>query len=68
MPGIVKPALGYAPDQGHLPAFETDPDGAARPGRLALAAAAAGLAVAAGFALAQSLATVPGAGTRFEVM
>ena len=68
MAGVVKSALGNAPDQGHLPTFETNPNRAAGPGRLALAAAPAGLAVAAGFALAQSLATVPGAGTRFKIM
>jgi hypothetical protein len=68
MASIVESALGNAPDQRHLAAFEADTNGAARPCRLAFAAAPAGLAVAAGFALAQSFATVPGAGTRFEIM
>jgi hypothetical protein len=68
MASIVESALGNAPDQGHLAAFEADANGTARPGRLAFAAPPAGLAMAAGFTLAQSFATVPGAGTRFEIM
>ena len=68
MAGVVKAALGDAPDQGHLAALKTDADRTAGAGGLALAAASAGLAVAAGFTLAQPFATVPGAGTRFKVV
>ena len=68
MAGIVKPALGDAPDQGHLAAFETDSNGTARAGGLAFAAASTGFAMAAGFALAEALAAVLGAGTRLEIV
>jgi hypothetical protein len=40
----------------HLTTLETDPDAAARPGGLTLATAAAGLPMAARFALAEALA------------
>ena len=68
MAGVVESALGNAANQGHLAALETDANGAARTGGLALAAAPAGLAVAAGFTLAQPLAAVLGAGTGFEIV
>ena len=66
--GVVEAALGDAADEGHLAAFETDADGAAGTGGLALATATAGLAVAAGFTLAEALAAVLGTGTRFQIM
>ncbi len=66
--GVVETALGNAPDQRHLAAFEADADGTAGTGGLALAAATAGLAVTAGFALAQPFAAVLGAGTRFKIV
>src|SRR5262249_27662369 len=58
VPGVVKPTLGNAADQRHLPAFETDADRTAGAGRLAPAAAAAGLAMPAGFTLPEAFATV----------
>jgi hypothetical protein len=68
MARVVKPALGNAPNQGHLATLETDANGTAGAGGLAFAAASAGFAVAARFTLAQPLATVLGAGARFEIM
>jgi hypothetical protein len=65
---VVEATLGHAPDERHLAAFETDADGTARAGRLAFAAAARGLSVAAGFALAEPFAAMLGARTRFEIM
>ena len=65
---VVESALGNAANQRHLAAFEADANRTAGAGGLALATAAAGFAVAAGFALAQPLAAVLGAGTRFEIM
>src|ERR1035437_2890607 len=59
MSRIVEPALGNTPNQGHLAAFETDTNRTPRPGRLALAAAPPGFAVAAGFALASSFTRMP---------
>ena len=68
MSAVVEAALGDTPDQRHLAAFEPDPDRTAGPGRLALAAAAAGFSVTARFALAKPLAAMLGAGTRFQVV
>lgn len=65
MTGVIEPALGDAADERHLAAFETNSDGAARASRLALATAAAGFAMAAGLALAETFAAVFGAGTGF---
>jgi hypothetical protein len=67
-PGVIEPALGDAPDERHLTALKTDADGTARTGRLALATAPAGLAVAAGFALAKSFAPMLRTGTRFQIV
>ena len=66
--GVVKAPFWHAADQGHLAAFKSNPNRTARAGCLALAAAPAGLAVAAGFALAQPLAPMLGAGTRFKIV
>ena len=65
---IVEAALGNPANQRHLAAFKADADRAAGAGGLAFAAPAAGLAVAAGFTLAQPLATVFGPGTGFEIV
>jgi hypothetical protein len=62
--GVIKSALGDAPNQGHLAAFETDADGTAGPGCLAFAAASAGFSMAAGFTLAETFTPVLGSGTR----
>jgi hypothetical protein len=66
--GIVKAALGNTADEGHLAAFKSDANGAAGPGGLAFATATAGFAMAAGLALTEAFATVPGAGPGFEIM
>jgi hypothetical protein len=66
--GIVKTALGDAADERHLAAFETDADGTAGTGGLALATAAAGFSMTAGFALAEPLAAVLGPGTGFKIV
>ena len=66
--GVIEAAFGNAADERHLAAFEANPDRAAGAGGLALAAAPAGFAVAAGFALAKPLAAVLGSGTRFEIV
>jgi hypothetical protein len=63
--GVVKTALGDAADERHLAAFETNADAAAGTSGLALATATGGFAVTAGFALAEPLAAVLGAGTGF---
>ena len=68
MAGVVEAAFRDAADEGHLAAFEADADRAAGPGGLAFAAAPAGLAVAAGFALSEPFAPVPGAGPGFEIV
>src|ERR1051325_1914038 len=62
--GVVEPALRDAAGQRHLAAFEADADRTARARGLALAAAAGGLAVAAGFTLAKTLSAMLGARTR----
>jgi hypothetical protein len=61
-----KPMRIELPDRAVWPL--TDADRAAGPGGLALAAAAAGFAVSAGFTLAQPLAAVFRARTRFQIM
>ena len=66
--GVVETALWDAPNQRHLAAFKSDADGTARAGGLAFATATAGLAMAAGFALTEPLATVLGTGARFEIV
>ena len=68
MTGVIEAAFGNATDKGHLATFEANPNRAARTGGLALAAAAAGFAMAAGFPLAKTLAAVLGPGTRFEIV
>src|SRR6266478_5411380 len=68
MPGVVEAPFWDTTDQRHLSTFEPDTNGTARSGRLALAAAPAGFAVAARFALAQPLAPMPGTGTRFDIV
>src|SRR5262245_45210636 len=62
VPGIVEPALGNAANERHLAAFKADADRAAGTGSLALATASAGLAVAAGFTLAEAFPAVLGTG------
>ena len=68
MTRIIKTTLGYASDKRHLAAFEPDTNGTAGTGGLAFATASAGLAVAAGFALAKAFATVFRPGARLEIM
>jgi hypothetical protein len=68
MADVVESALGDAADEGHLTPFETDANGTAGAGSLALAAASAGLAVAGSFALAKAFAAMFGTGTGFEVV
>jgi hypothetical protein len=51
-----------------LAAFKSDANRAAGTGRLPLATATAGFAVAAGFTLAQPFVAVPGTRTRFEIV
>src|SRR5437762_13822306 len=68
VPRIIKPTLGNAADQRHLPAFEADSNRAARARGLAFATAPAGFAVTAGFALAEPFAAMPGSGTGFEIV
>src|SRR5262245_11274677 len=65
---IIKSTFGNAPDQRHLAAFKPDADRTARTSRLAFATAAAGFSVAAGFTMAQALAPMLSAWTRFEIM
>src|SRR5262249_60619934 len=64
---VVETSFRNAPDQRHLTALEADADRTARTGRLPFPTAPAGLAVSAGFALAQPLAAVLGAGTRRQI-
>jgi len=68
MTGVVEAPFRDAPNQGHLSAFESNTNGTAGTGGLAFATAAAGFAVATGFALAQPLAPMPGTRTRFEIV
>ena len=65
MARVVETALGDAANERHLTTFETDADRAAGAGGLAFATATAGFAVTAGFTLAEPLAAVLGARTRF---
>ena len=66
--GVVEAAFGDAANERHLAAFKANADGTAGTGGLAFAAAPAGLAVAAGFALAQTLAPMPRALPWFEIV
>src|SRR5262249_13410126 len=66
VPRVVESAFGNAANERHLAAFETDADRAAGTGCLAFTPAAAGLAMAAGFALTQPLAAVFCPRTRSE--
>jgi hypothetical protein len=68
MPRVVETALGNSPDQRHLATFEPDANGTAGPRCLAFATAAAGLSVAARFALSESFAAVPGTGSGSQIM
>ena len=61
-------ALGNAADERHLAAFKADANRAAGAGGLALAATAAGFAMAAGFTLAEPLAAMLGTGTGFQIV
>jgi len=63
---IVEAALGQLAVKGHLAAFKTGADAAAGTGRLALATATGGLAVAAAFAAADTLLAVHGTGDVLE--
>jgi len=65
---VVKSSFWNSPDQRHLAAFETNPDGTARTRGLALATASAGFAVPRGLTLAEPLAAVLGARPGFEIM
>src|SRR6185312_11104858 len=62
---VVETALRNAANERHLATLETDADRAAGPGRLALATASRRFAVTAGFTLAEPLAAMLGARTRF---
>ena len=68
MTGIVKTALRDTANERHLAAFETDTNGGTGTGGLAFATAAGRFAVTAGFALAETFATVLGSGTVFEIV
>jgi len=63
MPGIVETPLGNPANQGHLATFKTNADRASGTGGLTFATAPAGLAMAAGFTLAEPFAAVFSAGT-----
>ena len=65
MARVVESALGDTTNQRHLATLEADANRAARAGCLAFATATAGFAVPAGFALAEALAAMLGAGARF---
>src|SRR5690242_3679413 len=65
VPRVVETALRDAANERHLAAFETDTNGAARTSRLAFATTTGCFAVTAGFALAEPLAAMLGAGTGF---
>ena len=64
--GVIEAALGQAADEGHLAAFEAEPDAAAGAGLLAFVALAAGLAVAGAFAAAEALDAMARTGTGLE--
>jgi hypothetical protein len=66
--GVIEAALWHAPDERHLAAFETYANRASRTSRLAFSTATAGLAMAAGFTLAKTLATMLGTGAGFEIV
>jgi hypothetical protein len=66
MPGVVEPALGNTANQGHLTAFEPNPDGTAGAGGLSLAAASAGFAMTAGFTLAKPFSAMLGSRSRSQ--
>ena len=66
--GVIKAALGNAANQRHLAAFKPNANRTAGTGCLALSAASAGLAVAAGFPLAEAFAAMLGTRTRFEIV
>ncbi len=68
MAGVIEAPFRNAANERHLAAFKPDPDGTTRAGGLPLATAAAGLAMAAGFTLAEPLAAMLGAGTRFKIV
>ena|ERR1051325_2536754 len=68
MAGVIETAFGNTPNERHLPALEADANGTARARCLAFTAAAAGLAMAAGFALTEAFAAMLRAGTRFKIM
>jgi hypothetical protein len=68
MTRVVEAPLGDTPNQRHLAAFEADADGTAGTGGLTFSAATAGLAMPAGFALAQTFAPMFGAGAGFQIV
>ena len=68
MTGIIKSALGNAPDQWHLTAFETNSNGTSRTRGLAFAAATGGLSMTARFAVAKAFAPMFGAGPWFKIV
>src|SRR6266699_2000149 len=66
--GIVEPALWQSPDQRHLPAFESEPDAAARTRFLSLMTLAACLSMPGTFTATKPLDTMSRTGTRPQVM
>ena len=68
MTRVIESALGNTANERHLSAFKADSNRTAGAGGLAFTAAAAGLAMAAGFALAKALAAMLGTGTRFKIV
>ena len=65
---VVESAFGNTADEGHLATLETWADGRTRTGALAFATATAGLAVAAGFTLAEALTTMLGTWAGLQIM
>ena len=64
---IVKSTLGNAPDEGHLAAFESEPDTAAAACLLTLVTFAGSFSMPAAFAAAEAFHTMLGTGTWFEI-
>lgn len=65
---VIEAALGNTANQRHLSAFKPDSNRTAGAGRLSFAAAPAGLAMAAGFSLAEPLPAMLRTRTRFKIV
>jgi len=68
MTRVIETALGNTANERHLSAFKADSNRTAGAGGLAFTAAAAGLAMAAGFALAEPLTAMLRTRTRFKIV